>query len=121
VHGAAFSYGFGMSPSQPIWRSMLTLTKRTLAAAAMIAAASAPATASARYNLNPEPSAVTHPVQTLPPARPARPAPEANSASGGFEWGDAGLGAAGTLVLLATGAGSAAMITRRRGHQAQTS
>src|SRR5450631_4078986 len=107
-----------MSHSQPIRRTMLKATKRTLTAAAMIAAASAPATASARYNLNPEPSAVPHPVQTL---RPARPAPQANSASGGFEWGDAGLGAAGTLVLLATGAGSAAVITRRRGHLARTS
>lgn len=105
---------------------MLTATKRTLSAAAIIAAASAPATASARYNLNPEPSAAHHRVQTLAPARqarPARPVPQAASASasGGFEWGDAGLGAAGILVLLGTGAGSAAVITRRRGHQARTS
>jgi hypothetical protein len=96
---------------------MLKAAKRTLTAAAMIAAASAPATASARLNLDPEPSAVHRPAQTLAPARPA---PQANSAADGFEWGDAGLGAAGTLALLATGAGSAAVITRRRGHQART-
>jgi hypothetical protein len=109
---------------------MLKATQRTLAAAAMIAAASSPATASARLNLNPEPSPAQHRVQTLAPSHPAshaspthpaRPAPQAGSASGGFEWGDAGLGAAGTLVLLATGAGSAAVLTRRRGHQARTS
>jgi hypothetical protein len=46
---------------------------------------------------------------------------EASSATRGFEWGDAGLGAAGTLVLLGTGAGSAAVIARRRGHRTAVS
>jgi hypothetical protein len=100
---------------------MLKRMKRTLTAAAMIAAVSAPTTASARFNLNPEPSAAPHPARTVTPARAARPAPQANSASGGFEWGDAGLGAAGTLVLLGTGAGSAAVIARRRGHRTAVS
>jgi hypothetical protein len=99
---------------------MLKATKRALIAAAMIAAASAPSSAYARLNLDPEPPAAHHPPQLVTPAhpaRPARPVAEAASATRGFEWGDAGLGAAGTLVLLGTGAGSAAAIARRRGHR----
>ena len=99
---------------------MLKATKRTLTAAAMIAAASAPSSAFARLNLDPEPPAAPHPAQLATPARQARPVAEASS-SPGFEWGDAGLGAAGTLVLLGTGAGSAAVIARRRGHRTAVS
>ena len=99
---------------------MLKPTQRTLIAAAMIAAASAPSSAHARLNLDPESLAPHHPAQVVTPARPVRPArpvAEAASAPRGFAWDDAGLGAAGTLVLLGTGAGSAAVITRRRGHR----
>jgi hypothetical protein len=100
---------------------MLKATKRTLIAAALIAAASAPSSAYARFNLDPEPPAAHHPAQVVTPAHPAHPVAEASSAARGFEWGDAGIGAAGTLVLLGTGAGSAAVIARRRGHRTAVS
>jgi hypothetical protein len=103
---------------------MLKATTRTLIAATLIAAASTPSSAYARFNLDPEPLAAHHPAALVTPARPARPArsvAEASSATRGFEWGDAGLGAAGTLVLLGTGAGSAVVIGRRRGHRTAVS
>jgi hypothetical protein len=102
---------------------MLKATKRTLIAAAVIAAAGAPTSAYARLNLDPESPAAHHRAQVVTPARPARPArpvAEAASAPRGFAWDDAGLGAAGALVLLGT-AGSAAVIVRRRGHRAAVS
>ena len=40
----------------------------------------------------------------------------AASSQGGFQWGDAGIGAAGTLLLLSAGA-AAAMLTLRRHHR----
>jgi hypothetical protein len=108
---------------------MLKATERTLTAAALIAAASAPSTAYARPNLDPDTPAAPHraqlatvtPARPPRPSRPARPVAESSSASRGFAWGDAGLGAARTLVLLGTGAGSAAILSRRRGHQARVS
>jgi hypothetical protein len=105
---------------------MLKATKRTLTAATLIAAASAPSTAYAMPNLDPDTPAAPRRAQlaTVTPARPSRPArpvAESSSASRGFAWGDAGLGAAGTLVLVGTGAGSAAILSRRRDHQARVS
>jgi hypothetical protein len=99
----------------------LKTTKRALTAAAMIAAASAPSSAYARLNLDPETPLGHHQVRLVTPTRPARPVAEAASPSPGFEWGDAGLGAAGMLVLVGTGAGTAAAIGRRRGHRTATS
>jgi hypothetical protein len=95
---------------------MLKVTKRLLAGAVVIAAASAPSAASARLNLDPPvaPAATHH-------ARPAvtPPAPRAEAASSqGFRWDDAGIGAAGIVVLIGTGAGAATLIGRR--HQQQT-
>lgn len=51
----------------------------------------------------------------LPVAGPPTPAPSTHEAtsSGGFEWGDAGIGAAGAVVLLG-GAAAGAGVTRRR-------
>lgn len=97
---------------------MLKATKRTLAAAAVIAAASAPSTAYARFNLDPEPSAA-HP-QAPHIITPAHAEADASS-PGRFQWGDAGLGAAGTLALLGVGAGSTVVLARRRGHQTRVS
>jgi hypothetical protein len=92
---------------------MLKATKRTLAAAVVIAAASAPSAAYARFNLAPAPPGTSHPAErTITPSTPKAEV----SSPGGFQWGDAGLGAAGTLVLLGTGAGSAAVVSRRRAH-----
>jgi hypothetical protein len=39
---------------------------------------------------------------------------EVQAPSGGFDWGDAGIGAAGMLALFSIGAGSALMLTGRR-------
>jgi hypothetical protein len=44
------------------------------------------------------------------------PNPTAAFAHGGFQWGDAGIGAAGVLALVGVGSG-AAFVIRRRVHQ----
>jgi hypothetical protein len=43
-----------------------------------------------------------------------RPVVEARAPSGGFDWGDAGIGAAGMLGLFSIAAGSVLMVTARR-------
>ena len=49
----------------------------------------------------------------------ASPVVEVRGPSGGFDWADAGIGAAGMLALLSIAAGSALMLTgRRRGRSA---
>jgi hypothetical protein len=97
---------------------MLKVTKRLLAAGVVIAAASAPSAAYARFNLNPPVApAATHPAR--PAVRPSTPRATA-SASQGFQWDDAGIGAAGIVVLIGTGTGAAAVIARRHEHQTTT-
>jgi hypothetical protein len=94
---------------------MLKVTKRLLTVAAVIAAASAPSAAYARVNL--DPPAAPAATQSAPPAvTPSAPRPEASSTQG-FRWDDAGIGAAGIVVLIGTGAGAAAVIARRHEHQ----
>jgi len=76
--------------------------KPTLATTVAIAALGAPATASAMPNLEPgQAPGVTGAVE----------------ASQGFQWDDAGIGAAGMLAVVvgAAGAGSA-LVRRRRAH-----
>lgn len=119
---------------------MFTLTKRTLTVMSVVAAASAPSTAIARVvddnpaqpqqsqleslqqavtrSFGPTSGSLAGPVQA--------PSDHSLRATGtspqeGFQWDDAGLGAAGMLVLLGTGAGSAILIGRRRAHQIRTS
>ena len=50
------------------------------------------------------------------PSVPAHPAPPvaANGGSSGFDWGDAGIGAAATLSILGLGAGAATLSRRSR-------
>ena len=55
-------------------------------------------------------AAIARPADDLPVAAPA-------DSSGGFDWGDASIGAAGMLSLLGLGAGSVVLI-RRSGHTA---
>jgi outer membrane protein TolC len=43
--------------------------------------------------------------------------PSTATSQGGFQWGDAGIGAAGMIVLLGTGAGAAGAMRRRRAHR----
>lgn len=88
------------------------INKRTLAALTVIMAAGMPATAVAR-------PAVWSPVAPTAASSPpveivATPAAHADP---GFQWGDAGLGAAGMLLLVGVGSGTA-VATRRRGGRA---
>jgi hypothetical protein len=56
------------------------------------------------------------------PSQPTNPIPTAKTSSGGgFDWGDAGIGAAAMLSLLGLGAGAAVSIRRTRGQQTQVS
>jgi hypothetical protein len=82
--------------------TMLATLKRTLSALIAIVALSAPATASARPNLDPV-------------SGEAQSAPALSSASNEFQWDDAGIGAVGALALIGgAGAGSLALRRRRR-------
>jgi hypothetical protein len=120
-----------------------TLNKRSLTAVLVVAAASLPAAAQARPDVGPGPvksvplSTPARVNATAPaPARvdapapaPARvnapvPAPAAASAAArvttavaepGFQWGDAGIGAGGALVLVGGGAAALSITRRRRG------
>ncbi len=73
--------------------------------AAIAVSAFAPAGASARVAANP-------PIGATPAEALALPSP---SAGGGFQWGDAGVGAAGALVLVAAFGGASGL--RRRAVQ----
>jgi uncharacterized protein (TIGR03382 family) len=89
------------------------LIRRGLAGGLVIAAASFPAAAQARFFENSGRAvspiaAVAH--TTGVPSRQAGAATQS-----GFQWGDAGIGAAGTLVLL--GAGASVVGRRRRGQR----
>lgn len=119
---------------------MFTLKKRMLSAAAVIAALSGPATASAMINGAPSGgfgvSSQQARLQAYPPAiakyqqavgrssapvagQPARVVSTSTtrqpSSQAAFEWGDAGIGAAGALVLIGVGSGAAAARRRRAG------
>jgi hypothetical protein len=63
-------------------------------------------------------------ARDLPPVQVPTPVVEVSGApSGGFDWGDAGIGAAGMLALFSIAAGSALLLAgrkRRRGLQVAT-
>jgi hypothetical protein len=94
-----------------------TLIKRSLAAGLAIGAASFPTTAQARFELNPPLPIASQPAHVA--SAPTR-AQASSSAQPGFQWGDAGIGAAGAIVLLGAGAGTANAVRRRRVHQVVT-
>jgi hypothetical protein len=88
-----------------------TLIKRSLAAGLAIGAASFPTAAQARVDLNPLPApSASQPAQVA--SAPTRAQPS-SSAQPGFRWGDAEIGAAGAVVLLGAGAGTANAVRRR--------
>ena len=89
------------------------LIKRTLAAAAVIATAGFPSAAQAMF-MN-ESGGSSGPVPAAPPAaaQVARSQPVVSSGSA-FQWGDAGIGAAGATVLLGAGVLGARATRRRR-------
>jgi hypothetical protein len=85
--------------------------RRSLASGLLIATAGFPGAAEAKPNLEPVGSSATPAVSQ--PAPPPSPATEA-----GFQWADAGIGAAGAVVLLGTGALAYAAPRRRRAQRA---
>lgn len=113
---------------------MSTLTRRALRFAVVVAAASAPSSALASVDhlsqaqlaqlgsyeqavmkqLGPTPGGLAGPVVPEQAASVRAVASTWAPARGGFHWDDAGIGAAGMLVLLGIGAGSAGVVTRRR-------
>jgi hypothetical protein len=103
---------------------MVKATKHMLIAAVVIGAASAPSTAYAAFIggggrvLPPAASASVDRSQPQHAQNPARRT--APSSSGSFQWGDAGVGAAGLVVLLGAGAGAASAMRRRRVHRVIT-
>jgi len=83
--------------------------KRSFLAATVIAAAAFPAASQARPL-----EAPAAPVAS-PAAQVVSAVPEtAASAPSGFQWDDAGIGAAGAVMLLGVGAGAATTVRRRR-------
>ena len=99
---------------------MFHIIKRNLIAGAVLAAMAVPATsyatAYARISLNPQSPAVS--AQEISANIPQSRGIE--SPSNGFDWADAGIGAAAALALV--GAGNAMVTSRRRqGRHAATS
>jgi hypothetical protein len=93
--------------------------KRALTATAVIVAAGLPSAAAARPLYEDPGSSFTADPPTFqsfasPPVAPAvqGPVPEAQQ---GFRWDDAGLGAAGMLVLVGVGSGAVVTVRRRGG------
>ncbi len=88
---------------------MSKVAKRTLTIATVVAAVSAPSTAYARINPNPSTGPSSGEAVTIGPSLQGSP-------SEGFQWGDAGIGAAAALVLLAGAGASSVMVRGRREH-----
>ena len=89
---------------------MPEVTKTRIAVAALVAAAIAAPSASAR----PSDSAVPARASAAT-AAPDNPTPPVAARSNGFDWGDAGLGAAGALSVLGLGTGALVIARRGRG------
>jgi hypothetical protein len=94
-----------------------TLTKRSLVAALAISAASFPTASQARLIEDPAAPVASQPSQVVNAPAVSQPS---SSAQSGFRWGDAGIGAAGAIVLVGLGAGTAGAAHRRRAHRAVT-
>jgi hypothetical protein len=97
---------------------MFKLIKRIAAAAIVVMAAGAPTAAYARVNLDPGTAPVVS-SQTVKSAAPPPAAEAQASSSQGFQWDDAGIGAAGALVLVSVGSGTL-LARRRRTHHPLT-
>ena len=97
---------------------MFKAIKRILTAATVVLAATGPSVAYARFNIDPpRPSVSTGQARSAIVPSVAR---TAAASSHGFEWDDAGIGAAGVLALLSVGSG-AVVARRRRMHHPLTS
>jgi hypothetical protein len=101
---------------------------RVVLAALLVLAVSGPTVADARFNLNPEPPVSSQPQRNdqQPRTVPGRFAPEVDSQVAaprvsvsatphdGFRWSDAGIGAAGVLILVSGGIVASGAVRRRR-------
>jgi hypothetical protein len=95
---------------------MITLTKRIATAATVVLAASAPSAAYARFNLDPPAKAPVVSSQTVQNTAPPSARGSSASSSPGFQWDDAGVGAAGVLMLVGIGSGTVLARRRRTDH-----
>ncbi len=86
---------------------------KTALALALALGAIAPAAASARPNLEPAAEVTALPQPAVEVLRVSDP--------GGFDWGDAGIGAVGGLALSMIGLGGALAVTQRRARPARGS
>jgi hypothetical protein len=93
---------------------MFQVTKRILAALLVVAAISAPA-ASARPIDRVLPPGTAHGVDSRNDSFSPPPAQTVEVSSDGFDWGDAGIGAAAVFTLLSFGTG--ALIVSRRSRE----
>jgi hypothetical protein len=85
------------------------LIKRGVAAGLMVAAAALPSAAQARIPLDEGGPGWSTPAPAITPSVP--------QSGNGFAWGDAGIGAAGAVVLLGAGAVGTGAARRRRTHR----
>jgi hypothetical protein len=91
------------------------LMGRSLAGALVIVAASVPSAAQAQSALQPVSAIGAPALSTSAPASPvSRPARTPAAGGPGFQWGDAGIGAAGAVAVLGAGAIACAAPRRRR-------
>ena len=58
--------------------------------------------------------AVRQPVETYTAGHVSQPSPVVSVATGGFDWADAGIGAAGMLALVALGCGALMIASQHR-------
>jgi hypothetical protein len=89
---------------------MFKSIRRLLTALTVVLVVSAPSVASAMIPLEPLTGAPTS-------AQAPLSAPRAAASSESFQWGDAGVGAAGVLALVGLGSGAVLAIRRRPRHR----
>ena len=96
------------------------LIKRLLAGGLVIAAAGFPTVAQARYiedgtGAPPAPTSQVPVAAPQPASQPVAVAtPSAQDSGSSFQWGDAGIGAVGAVVLVSAGALGTTLARRRR-------
>jgi hypothetical protein len=99
----------GRSSTEGAEMTLFRITRRILTVALVVTALSAPVASAATYeerfqSTGDEPSLSATPVAESPSAE----------TSGGFDWGDAGIGAAAVIAMVAIAGGVALEVSRRR-------
>ncbi len=95
------------------------LIRASLASGLAIAAVGTPGIAEGHFLMNPEnPSPATaSALRGVYTASATDSVRAADVSSPSFQWGDAGIGAAGVIVLLGAGSGTVGLMRRRRSHR----